>query len=125
MVLNGNIKKNMKKITKQTTVREILQQVGTEFGRSMANDIWCNSLFSDYEEHSNWVISDMRFENEFEAVKKRGGLCITVKRGEIPKQEHSSERALDGDRDWDYTIDNNGSLEELVDKIREILREAL
>lgn len=34
MVLNGNIKKNMKKITKRTTVREILQQVGTNLLRN-------------------------------------------------------------------------------------------
>lgn len=110
----------------ETTVRLLLQLIGTECFRDIIHpNTWVNALFADYEEHSNWVISDMRFENEFEAVKEKGGLCITVKRGEIPEQEHSSERALDGDRDWDYIIDNNGSLEELVDKIREILRETL
>jgi len=85
----------------------------------------CNTCHDQRNWFPNWVISDMRFENEFEAVKKRGGICITIQRGEIPKEEHSSEKALDGRNDWDYVINNNGSLEELVEKVREILREAL
>ena len=49
MVLNGNIKKNMKKITKRTTVREILQQVGTNLLRNQLHpEIWITSLFSTY-----------------------------------------------------------------------------
>ena len=104
MVLNGNIKKNMKKITKRTTVREILQQVGTNLLRNQLHpEIWVNSLMSEYkpsqlliskirragfwlspqkieESLPNWIITDTRFENELKAVKDREGISIRVNR---------------------------------------------
>lgn len=123
MDING-IMKN--KITKKSTVRDIMQILGTDLLRQgFNNSIHVAVTLGSIKENEKVIITDMRFENEFEAVKKRGGLCITIQRGEIPKQEHYSERALDGDRDWDYIINNNGSLEDLVEKVREILREAL
>jgi len=36
---------------------------------------------------------------------------------------HESETALDNWTDWDYVIDNNGTLEELVEKVKQILIE--
>ena len=39
----------------------------------------------------------------------------------IPRVEpHPSETALDN-HSFDYTIDNNGTIEELIEKVREIL----
>ena len=39
----------------------------------------------------------------------------------IPRVEpHPSETALDN-HPFDYTIDNNGTIEELIEKVREIL----
>lgn len=58
----------------------------------------------------------MRFPNELEAVKSRGGITVRVKREKaVPRarQLHESETALDGAQ-FDFTIDNNGSLEDLV-----------
>ena len=64
MVLNGNIKKNMKKITKRTTVREILQQVGTNLLRNQLHpEIWVNSLFADYQPLSDIITSNNNFDN--------------------------------------------------------------
>jgi len=39
----------MKQITKQTTVRQILQQLGTGFGRSLSPNIWINAAFANYK----------------------------------------------------------------------------
>lgn len=78
----------------------------------------------------NWIITDCRFSNELEAIKDRNGISIRVNRlnkyEESFKavydktQEHPSEIALDN-AIFDYTIDNNGSIEELIDKVKEIL----
>lgn len=80
----------------------------------------------NYLPKSNWVITDMRFPNELEAVKERG-FSIRVERpkdilemGQIMPKEHPSETALDN-AEFDYTIDNNGTIEELVEKVKEIL----
>ena len=94
--------------------------------------------------YPNWIITDTRFENELKAVKDREGITIRVNRiifreqtteigkiftvvqPEVDKllgiQEHSSETALDN-ADFDYVIDNNGTISELIDKIRNILIE--
>lgn len=82
----------------------------------------------------NWVITDTRFPNELKAVKDRGGISIKVVRptlyeklsdvandvDKILKDKHPSETALDN-AEFDYTIENNGSIIELIGKVREIL----
>ena len=88
-------------------------------------------------EYPNWIITDMRFPNEMEAVVERKGITIKVTRlfqtdvidGNkvswipIPGVDyvpHASETALD-DAEFDYEIINDGTMEELVHKVREIL----
>lgn len=106
------------------TPREILQLLGTEAGREIIHpNIWVNALFSKYTESSNWIITDVRFPNEIQAIKDRGGIVIRVERddllrlGYLDKNAHTSETALDNYKDWDYTIKNNDTIEELINKI--------
>ena len=87
----------------------------------------------DYEIVSpNWIITDMRFPNEMEAVKERKGITIRVVRPhgyinphtgvykEMPLSYHSSETALD-ESEFDYEILNDGTIADLVEKVKEIL----
>ena len=96
--------------------------------------------FIGFNNHSdNWIISDTRFPNELKAVKDRGGISIRVNSNfnyvssnaaiykgpskgnrKVEPVEHESETALDN-AEFDYTIDNNGTLLELVEKVKEIL----
>jgi len=79
-------------------------------------------------QYPNWLITDMRFPNELEAVTSRKGLTIRVNRtyqglmNEINKstKEHPSETALD-DVTFDYTIENNGTIEDLINEVKGIL----
>jgi len=115
------------------TVREFLQKLGTEAMRDGLHvDVWVNALFADYKKKSNWIITDMRFPNELEAVVKRHGITIRVVRPhgytdpntgvykEIPLSYHPSETSLDNAK-FDYEIINDGSMEKLVKKVRKIL----
>lgn len=171
------------------TVRELLQKLGTEAMRDgLHTDVWINALFADYKpqgarrykylgslledkhhgllNNPNWIITDMRFPNEMEAVVKKGGITIRVVRDnwkpnagdtilikvfsnwstvtythtdsegnhfgvgtdgynykspQIKQSNlHPSETALD-DAKFDYEIINDGSIEDLVEKVREIL----
>lgn len=74
--------------------------------------------------YPNWIITDMRFPNEMQAVKDRGGITIRVSRTGIhtPKIEdlHPSETALDN-YEFDYHIDNSDTIEDIIEKVREIL----
>lgn len=125
------------------TVRELLQKLGTEAMRdNLHENVWVNALFADYKgiitepakfggtaigEYPNWIITDMRFPNEMDAVYKREGFTIRVVRDyalrggpEDPKNQHPSETALD-DSHFDYEIINDGTIEDLIEKVREIL----
>lgn len=122
------------------TVREFLQKLGTEAMRDgLHTNVWVNALFADYKaivtepakfggtaigEYPNWIITDMRFPNEMEAVVKRNGITIRVtrpaKKGKNTARLHPSETSLDKAK-FDYEIINDGTLEELVKKVREIL----
>jgi len=76
----------------------------------------------------NWIFTDMRFPNELEAIKSRGGITIRVNRTFMHNEstrpigfiEHESETSLD-DAEFHYVIDNNGSLDNLIGKVQAIL----
>jgi len=109
------------------SVRDLLQKLGTEAMRNgLHENVWVNALFADYTEDKQWVITDVRFPNEFKAIKEKGGIVIRVNRpghGNSMKElaeAHPSETALDG-HEFDYVIENNSNLEQLISKVREIL----
>ena len=83
--------------------------------------------FIDQHIYPKWIITDMRFPNEMEAVKERKGITIRVVRDyvlrggpEDPKNIHPSETSLD-EAEFDYEIINDGTIEELVEKVITIL----
>lgn len=104
------------------TVRLLLQKIGTECIRDhLHKDAWVKALFADYSKHSNWLITDVRFLNEAVAIKERGGILIRIKRGNATS-DHPSEMALDN-YGFDYTIDNNGTIEGLTKSLKAILND--
>jgi hypothetical protein len=117
------------------TVREFLQKLGTEAMRDgLHTNVWVNALFADYRTNfeakdvnewgknlqNNWIITDMRFPNEMEAVVERKGITIRINRPEINLLAHPSETSLDT-AEFDYTINNSGTIEELIKKVKDIL----
>lgn len=132
---NQKFKKKTINADLNITVREFLQKLGTEAIRdNIHEDIWVNALFTDYktitvrhpvpvraagyidqEIFPNWVITDVRFPNEAQAIKKRGGRLIKILRdnSNMRKHTHISENLLDS-YDFEYTIENNGNLDDLI-----------
>jgi hypothetical protein len=88
---------------------------------------------------ANWIITDVRFPNEAQAIKDKGGILIRVNRidanemrdnkiigfkesdGSITPYNHPSETALDNYEEFDYIINNNGTIDELIEQVRAIL----
>lgn len=121
------------KITENTTIRDFLQVVGTECLRdTLHKNIHVISLMSGYKRQPHngptrdmkyplWIISDTRFPNELKAVKDKNGITIRVNRPGLKSTDlHPSETALDN-VEYDYVIDNDGTIQELEDKVRQIL----
>lgn len=104
------------------TVRLLLQIVGTECMRdTLHSDVWVNALMNEFNNYKgepgswdcpHWLITDVRFPNEANAIKERGGIMIRINRTSIVQGEHPSETALDH-YPFDHYIDNNGSIDDL------------
>lgn len=79
----------------------------------------CHSLTDgNYKFGTNWIITDCRFPNEADAIKREGGYVIRIKRPFVkPVNYHQSEIALD-DYNFDYVLNNDGELKNLHIKIR-------
>ena len=102
--------------------REILQAVGTDIFRDQFNkDTWVNIMKYDIENNilENMVIHDVRFDNEAEAIHDRGGIIINLIRHKKPKGEHSSEDGI-SQHLIDHTISNNGTLNQLLERIEAV-----
>ena len=122
------------KMGKEVTPRLILQQFGTEIMRGQMYDgIWVDSVIGRYK-GENTVISDTRFQNEIKTIKAHGGKILLVKRGELPtREEMQKQGAHRSEWDWmgsefDYIIENNGTLTQLnvkIDKLNHQLRDRL
>lgn len=166
----------------QMTPRLFMQLLGTEAGREILHpNIWVNALFADYKPEGNleatlnekgelsmyasgtpgitmpnWLITDVRFPNEAQAVKDHGGILIRVNRDTYPetlvhckgpedceevkfdknnkshmdwykgdklkkaKSEHPSETGLDSYEGFDHIIENDGTIEDLVVKVKRL-----
>jgi hypothetical protein len=104
------------------TIRELLQKIGTDAIRNYVHhNAWVNCLMSKYNYEDLWVITDVRFPNEAEAIRNAGGVLIRIERDSPMKSNHISETALDSFNDWDYIINNKGTLDELRDEVHYIL----
>ena len=137
------------------TYRHLLQLLGIECMRNTIHlNGWVNALFSEYkinyntyageslkDSYPNWIITDMRFPNELQAIKSRGGITIRVEKplhrcncttleaedcnrkcSKSVNLEHESETALDG-AVFDYVIHNDGTIKDLIEKVKVILLE--
>jgi hypothetical protein len=118
---------------KDVTPRWVLQHFGTEVMRGQMYDaIWVDSCLGRYDGKPT-VISDTRFPNEIDQIRARGGKIIRVKKGNdpewftnyvegniVPQGVHSSEYVW-ARSDFDFTIENNGSLEELYKKVDDLI----
>ena len=129
--------------------RHVLQQWGTEVCRNeFHDDIWIASLENKLiYAKDNIVITDCRFPNELAAIKRLSGITIRVNRGEKPKwyddavaanaglkhlswniamdriknlNIHPSEYSSVG-LAYDYEIENNGTIDDLHQKVQDIL----
>lgn len=132
------------------TPRWILQLWGTEVCRNgFHKDIWVASVENKLRNtKDNIVITDCRFANEIQAIKNAGGHTMRVNRGQPPewydaavsynKGEYGnmswsiSKAKLDRNRvhaseyssvglDYDYYIDNNGTIDDLHKQINSII----
>lgn len=130
-----------KRVGKPITPRYLLQYFGTELLREQFCDtIWIDCLMDSIEKSDldMIIITDCRYPNEMKSLIDNGGKIIEVKRHTpdwyyevlnspkyIPDGIHKSEyewiRPLHCLKDkYHFEIDNNGTMDELFEKINDI-----
>ena len=122
--------------------RLALQLMGTEAGRDVFhNDVWVYALERKMEMYKNVVIADVRFPNEIEWMRSKGGFAVRVCRGADPvwyetavraNREKNTDLMIDypihySEWAWagqimDYQLDNNGSISMLEADIGHALK---
>ncbi|WHT20997.1 hypothetical protein N8J89_08000 [Crossiella sp. CA-258035] len=110
--------------TRYPEVREFLQRLGVAAREYIHPDVWVNAALDKASEADNVIVTDVRFINEFDAIKARGGRVIRVHRpGVGPANAHVSETGLDG-AVFDAHVLNDGDLglyrSRLLDVIGEV-----
>lgn len=96
--------------------RKILQYLGTEVGRNIADDYWTKKAEASINEAISKgaqvvVVPDIRFPNEVEMVRRLGGKVWRVRRPVMEDRQgadrHASETALDDFTGWDAVLIGN------------------
>jgi hypothetical protein len=110
-----------------TTPRKLLQQVGTDVIREVFGADHFVRLMKIRIDRAIRdgarviVITDCRFPNEARFVRSIGGIVTGIKRKGGIVDGHASERPLPRHL-LDYTIHNNGTVEDLHERVRDIVR---
>lgn len=99
--------------------RELLQLMGTEFGRKMIHpEIWIRSAVERIDSSRPVVFTDVRFDNEAQAIQEAGGVIFEVIRPfaaclKPHTAAHESEQGIMGEYVY-LTIENTGTLDDLA-----------
>ena len=85
------------KPSRPMTVRELLQYVGTEFGRRLNPDCWVQATIRHLEREAPdlALITDTRFPNEVAAAQRHGKVVRLTRAPFGANDTHASEIALD------------------------------
>jgi hypothetical protein len=96
---------------------------GKEISNHIGENFWIKSINMDYQRllpNEKMCIADGRFPNETAFSKERNGVSIRINRAGTVKMDHDSERFID-ELDVDHDIDNNETIEKMLEKVRDIL----
>ena len=82
-----------------------------------------------YNKNDNPVIADVRFQNEVDIIHSWEGIVIKVVRpinnnknnDKVSENVHISEIGIDSIKNYDYLIINDGTLEELYQKVENVI----
>lgn len=101
------------------SLRHMMQTLGTEWGRQLVHpNIWVRLAEAVlFERGERMIISDVRFDNEAEFVRSKGGVVLHVTRTNAPEVEaHASEAGI-RQSPLDMYIANDGTIDELYDQL--------
>ena len=105
--------------------REAAQKLGTEWGRALDPDVWVKALERRMRRADDrFVIADVRFENEAEMIRRRGGILLFLhgRAADLGANAgHTSEAGLQFLEGVDHLIDTGCDFEQTRARVERIL----
>ena len=106
--------------------RRVLQEYGTGLRASLGEDVWVTALLRRLplvSDHVPVAVTDVRFPNEAEALKRRGFVLVRLVRDTgLAADPHPSEAGVDS-LPVDYEVRNDGTPEDLFSELDRIVAE--
>lgn len=106
------------------TTRELMQTLGTEWGRTFYDNLWVDlTLLPTLQGVQDYVISDVRFHNECDRIRELGGIVIRITRPGLETNEfslHESEVHIPKLR-VTHDVVNDGDEKDLRGKVLQIV----
>jgi hypothetical protein len=104
-------------------VRSFLQNLGVGCRAVFGEDFWVDQLFAKVDRLGvkDVVVPDVRFPNEAQAIKDRGGKLVRIDRPGHYAGGHVSETALDDYDGWDAVLVNDGSVFDLQSQLVDLV----
>lgn len=128
MEIEGDLKEAPNALLCGHSPRHAMQTLGTDWGRKIMGDqFWVNLCQENtrryLQQGFNVVISDVRFPNEAEMIKRMGGHLVRVVRPDnVVRLAHESESYI-AELKTDLLIVNDGSLVDLQRSVAMMLHE--
>ncbi|MFF1684497.1 MULTISPECIES: hypothetical protein [unclassified Streptomyces] len=103
-------------------VRRILQELGASI-RAIDPEFWLRAALTKVTAANEGgvpcVITDVRYPNEAESLKRAGFRLVHINRPGVPRLDHESERSL-GWADAHVTVNNHRDLPHLYKQLEEV-----
>lgn len=117
------------------TRRQLLERYGDGMRQIVHPEYWVKALLQDYIVYDpftnvrgegslpNWIITDMRYANEMKEILKAEPKAIIVYLTRKAAKNSDAPGEQDFEIPFGYQIDNNGTLEELVESVKALYDE--
>lgn len=103
--------------TRIPEVRNVLQNLGLAVRENLGFDTWVNAALNTAAQTEDLVITDVRFINEADAIRERGGkIWRVIRPGVDAVNAHVSETQMDG-YPFDELIFNDRDIRELENTV--------
>src|SRR5690606_31883458 len=88
--------------------------LGVAARHHLGDDVWVKAVERTMSLYGKYVITDVRFPNEYAWIRSKGGVIIRITRpGVGPVNDHVSERLADAD----MYVNNDSTPEELGSRV--------
>lgn len=116
---------------KWMSLREILVYVGTYVCQSVINkacfvngvENTINQVLSQNKNLKYVICTDVRFNHELEYIQEHNGININIRRNDVKQLDNIAEHDLDGCDNFDFIINNDGSYDELMLSLWDLVHE--